>query len=165
MVQIIHEIKKISQTILILQHPILVMIQTHVIRHMVTVMWWITSSSAHVSEVMNWTLTAAHVMMWMNVAPDRQRVLSYVLTQLEDTHVAVMMDTGSLSTNTTVTVCIMCIPISCSVESHQSINIAFRIRSACFTLQPNKILFKMYFGVFTNFWLNLKFCSWFELFI
>ena len=100
-------------------------------------------------------------MMWMNVAPDRQRVLSYVLTQLEDTHVAVMMDTGSLSTNTTVTVCMMCIPISCSFESHQSINIAF----ACFTLQPNKILFKMYFGVFTNFWLDLKFCSWFEFFI
>ena len=54
---------------------------------------------------------------------------------------------------------------SCSFESHQSINIAFHIRSACFTLQPNKILFKMYFGVFTNFWLDLKFCSWFELFI
>ena len=110
-------------------------------------------------------LTAAHVMMWMNVAPDRQRVLSYVLTQLEDTRVAVMMDTGLLSTNTIVTVCIMCIPISCSVESHQSFNIAFHIWSACFALQPNKILFKMYFEAFANFWLDLKFCCWFEFFI
>ena len=85
-------------------------------------------------------------MMWMNVAPDRQRVLSYVLTQLEDTHVAVMMDTGSLSTNTTVTVCITCIPISCNVESHQSINIALHIQTACFTSQFNKIQQKYIWG-------------------
>ena len=90
-------------------------------------------------------------MMWMNVAPDRQRVLSYVLTQLEDTHVAVMMDTGSLSTNTTVTVCMMCIPILVALRVTNRSILHFIFGQLVLHYNPTKFCSKCILGFLLTF--------------